>query len=65
MSQDFFPNQEQESDDYNAFNNQYLNPPLVTISVYDNGKCPQWGPSRAFVQAGLALYHVINMNNRT
>ena len=24
-----------------------------------------WGPSRACVQAGLPLYHVINMNTRT
>ena len=33
MSQDFFPHQEQESDDYNAFNNKYLNPPLATFSL--------------------------------
>ena len=25
----------------------------------------QWGPSRACVQAGPALYHVINMDTRT
>ena len=25
----------------------------------------KWGPSRACVQAGLALYHVININTRT
>ena len=37
----------------------------ITIITSNSAVWGQWGPSRACVQVGLALYHVINVNTCT